>query len=89
VTLHELGYALGLGHTTNLLDSYDLMGYGGGLGDPVLDRTAHRLSAGLAPCGGHVCDTADRARSTGGLRRCTVTPPLTLTGRLATSTIRR
>ncbi len=39
VTLHEIGHALGLGHTTNLWDSTDLMGYGWpDLGDPVLSR---------------------------------------------------
>jgi hypothetical protein len=37
VTQHEVGHALGLGHTTNLLESTDLMGYGWpDLGDPVL-----------------------------------------------------
>jgi hypothetical protein len=39
VTMHEVGHALGLGHTTNLLESTDLMGYGWpDLGDPVLSQ---------------------------------------------------
>ncbi len=39
VTLHEVGHALGLGHTTNLLESTDLMGYGWpDLGDPALSE---------------------------------------------------
>jgi len=39
VTQHEVGHALGLGHTTNLYESTDLMGYGWPtLGDPVLSE---------------------------------------------------
>ena len=71
MTLHELGYALGLGHTTNLLESYDLMGYGWPeLGDPVLSQCDVNALAfvfawaleGSDPYppaeGPYVCDTA-------------------------------
>jgi hypothetical protein len=33
-TLHELGHALGLGHTTPLIESIDIMAYGWAVPDP-------------------------------------------------------